>query len=206
MDAQAKTRRFLGNMGILLPILDWIGAVVFSGWSWNVLSISATHYAGSYLVFEGLMCVTGVFLIFYEGYDIRDKWFSRIAGIGGLILAFFPCAIEGGTIKNYFMLPANVTNIIHLIGAGVFFSSLFVIIFFQFTKTGGNITPQKIKRNRIYRICGVIMLSAIIAGFGSSTLFGLQGILYLGESIALEAFGISWRVKGEAMMKDMPES
>jgi len=201
MDAQARTRRFLGYMGILLPTLDWVGAVVFSGWVWNVPSISATHYAGSYLVFESLMCVTGVFLLYYDGYDIRDKWLARIAGIGGLALAFFPCALPDYPVKNFFMLPANVTNVIHLAGAGVFFIFLFIIIFFQFTKSGGKMTPQKVRRNLVYRVCGIVMLFALVAGFGASALFSIQGVVYLGEKIALEAFGSAWLVKGEAVQQ-----
>jgi len=78
---------------------------------------------------------------------------------------------------------------------------------FLFTKSGDRITPRKRTRNGIYKVCGAIML-ACIALIGlyywwldDTLLSALKPVFWL-ESIALWAFGISWFVKGETLLRD----
>lgn len=82
---------------------------------------------------------------------------------------------------------------------------------FQFTK-GSSKTPQKKKRNLIYRGCGVtIFISLLIIGLyflylekEYPFLTKYKPVFWL-ESIALLAFGISWLVKGDTLFKDSDE-
>ena len=74
------------------------------------------------------------------------------------------------------------------------------------TPTAPNDAAKKI-RNRIYRICGVVIL-ACIALIGlyfwlprDTGISAIKPVFWL-ESIALWAFGISWFVKGETFWKD----
>lgn len=83
---------------------------------------------------------------------------------------------------------------------------------FLFTRTHPNQvpTPQKIWRNRIYRICGYLIIACIflLAAIENKWLPEIKysvddfPFFLLGESIALTAFGISWLIKGAVFMRD----
>jgi len=86
-----------------------------------------------------------------------------------------------------------------------------VMSLFQFTKSnsdGTNMTLNKIKRNRMYRICGRVIFGSLGAAFPvlliPSVREGTEGfrLLYWLESLMIRAFGISWLVKGEALLAD----
>jgi hypothetical protein len=78
---------------------------------------------------------------------------------------------------------------------------------FLFTKSFGKMTPEKKKRNRVYRICGVIMLVSIIGipidGIPAiyDRIKSIKPTLIL-EFLALTSFGISWLTKGEFILAD----
>jgi hypothetical protein len=105
------------------------------------------------------------------------------------------------------MAPQHITNIIHLISAGLFFSSLIFLIGFQFTKTGeGNtISPgsRKWRRNILYRTCAAVMLGALVIGFGGSSLFAMRYFVIAGEAVALWAFALAWLTKGGLVLRDV---
>jgi hypothetical protein len=200
----------LGFFGVLLPIVDALSAILFGGISF-LPSISSTHYFNSYLLFEGLVFCTGLFLICYHGYDVRDKWLTTVAGIGAVILTLSPCKYEPSTYSdahNWLMLPMSVTNVLHLVGAVVFFVLLFVIIEFQFPQTSRSsyVRPGTTKstRNILYRILGVVMLLGMVYAFlpGDWGNIGYFGRTYIGEAIALWSFGVAWLVKGKLFLRD----
>ena len=68
-------------------------------------------------------------------------------------------------------------------------------------------TPEKKKRNRIYRIFGIIMAVSVI-GIPIDSIPAVHDLIgYLKptiilEAIALVSFGISWLTKGEFILKD----
>ncbi len=77
----------------------------------------------------------------------------------------------------------------------------------SFTSLGCTPTPQKRDRNKIYVVCGVIMLAcialiAVYHVFLEDT--GISSIkpVFLLETLALWAFGFSWITKGEWLRKD----
>ena len=91
--------------------------------------------------------------------------------------------------------------------AALLFLTLSYFALFLFTKSGGDPTPAKLVRNRIYRFCGVVML-ACIAGIGiyhafldHTALSRLNPVFWL-ETFALWSFGISWFIKGETLWTD----
>jgi hypothetical protein len=205
-----RLRNFLGVAGFLLPVLSLVCNLVF-GRGYNpsgvLTSISATHYSIAYLLFEGLMILVGGFLLYYEGYDVKDDKVTRLAGIGALVLAYFPCALDGAETRNPIMLPQSITNPIHLAGAALFFGTLVYLIAFQFTKTGEGNTVQpksrKWRRNILYRTCSMIMLVALVIGFGGKSVFGWRYSVFVGEWIALWAFSLSWLTKGGLVLPDV---
>jgi hypothetical protein len=208
-DQSSVLRQVLGFCGMAMPILDWFFAVVFGRGSnppgFIIPSISATHYYSSYALFECLVFGVGLFLICYQGYDIKDKRLSTAAGVGAIALVLFPCSLPGAEVNNFLMLPMAVTGVVHAVGALLFFGMLFWILEFQFTKKSGTIgTPRKRARNILYKVSGWVMLGGLVLGFGCNALFGryFGGFVYLGEFISLEAFGIGWLVKGGLFLRD----
>ena len=98
---------------------------------------------------------------------------------------------------------------VHFISAAVFLLILAYFSIFLFTKTGGKpITPEKKKRNLIYRICGytiiacLVLLAIYFAVPGLKTKFSSFSPVLIFEALALWAFGFSWVVKGEFILKD----
>ena len=75
-----------------------------------------------------------------------------------------------------------------------------------FTKGVAKPTPQKKKRNIVYKVCGYIMLACILLIFLNFLIKPQLGDLkpvFCLETIALWAFGISWLTKGEFLLKDV---
>jgi hypothetical protein len=97
----------------------------------------------------------------------------------------------------------------HYITSGIFFAVLAYMSIFLFTKSSGDMTPQKRKRNRIYRVCGIVMAVAVIGipidGIPAvHELVGAYKPTLILEIIALVSFGISWLTKGEFILEDKP--
>jgi len=205
-----RLRNFLGIMGMLLPALSLVFNIGF-GRDYNppgaLTSISATYYSITAVLFIGLVFGTGLFLLIYDDYDVKDRVVTIIAGIGAIALVVFPCALPGARTWNLVMLPQSVTNVIHLASALLFFGSLIFMIGFQFTRTGEGMTVQpgsrKWRRNILYRVCATVMLASLVIGFGGARLFGIPHLVYIGETIALEAHGVAWNTKGGMWLRDL---
>ena len=212
-DDMRRLRNFIGVLGMLLPFLTLAFNLGF-GRGYNppgvFTSISATHYSSAYIFFEGIVCISSGFLLFYRGYDIgisRDRVASIIAGIGGFTLVLSPCKLEGAETRNFVMAAQDATNVFHLIGAGVFFACLVYIVGFRFVRTGegGTVQPgsRKWRRNILYRVSAVAMAVALAIGFGGSRLFGFPYLVFIGESVALVVHGIAWCTKGGMWLRDV---
>jgi len=82
-----------------------------------------------------------------------------------------------------------------------------------FTRTNPKLapTPQKLARNRIYRTCGYVMLVCILMIAvlkltpGTDTWVRNYKVVFWFEAAAVAAFGVSWLVKGEAILGDKSE-
>lgn len=184
-----KLRNTLGVMGVILPLLILISLCTVPQ------SISATYYTQASVFIIGIVTCVGVCLLQYDGYDVTDKWLATVGGVGALLLVLCPCDV--GVRYNAFNIPVLVSNIVHLMGAGVFFLAMIIISVWQFTKTKElKPTGRKLKRNVLYVTCGIVMGAALIWGF-------TIGQLFIGESIALWAFGLSWLTKGGMILKDV---
>lgn len=197
-----RLRQFIGILGMGLPFVLLIGTWILS------ISIqpSISFYYGTDMrnILEGVLFVTGVFLICYFGYDWRDTIMSWIAGFAALGIALFPCTIPG------------LVSTTHYVCAAIFFLSLavFCLWLFPMTKKDGSKTQRKTYRNRLYRICGLTILAVLVLIAVWDIFFeknppawstGLHPVFWL-ESIANLAFGLSWLVKGGVVMRDLPKS
>lgn len=105
---------------------------------------------------------------------------------------------------------AAFVGYLHFASGTVLFVSLSVIALWLFRRTSPDSppTPRKLVRDRIYLICGIVMVASLaLAGlaelpFGAG-LSHLNPVFWM-ESAAIVAFGVSWLVKGQAVLPDEP--
>ncbi len=193
-------RKAVGFLGLLLPFALLAGNwVIFSGSLQQ--SVSDYYYTGMRGVLVGGLGVIGAFLLAYHGYDRWDSLFTNAAGVGAVGVALFP------TPPNNPSTAASIVGDFHFAFGSVMFASLIVIALWLFRKTGlGGRTHAKQLRDRVYLICGLIMLvSLALAGIVSlpfaAGLNSLHPVFWL-ETIAIAAFGVAWLVKGQAILAD----
>ncbi len=208
-------RRNIGILGIALPFLLIIGSAVFYNCCSIQVSISQYYHSGMRDLFVGILAFVAIFLFSYRGYNNLDRISGIIAGLGALGVAFFPSLMFqlSGDCLNKCVVSNDWKTIVHLISAFVFFITIALISIFLFTRTSNKegyiITREKIIRNKVYRICGIIILVSlaliilykILLMHKYPVIDNLRPIFWL-ETIALIAFGISWLVKGEATLTD----
>jgi hypothetical protein len=190
-------RKAVGWIGILLPAVLPLGAVLIFGEDSIRSNISIYYYSGMRDVFVGALCSIALFLFFYKGYNKWDNHIANIAGLFALGIAFFPTVPDG---------PYDIPATIHFICAATFFAILAIMSIYFFTRTKPEPTRQKLIRNKIYIICGLVM----VASAGAVPLFLLflkqkwpdSTFVFWAETVALEAFGISWLTKGGTLYPD----
>lgn len=204
-----RIRNLCGFLGVSLPWLALFSSGIAehpgNDWWW---SISATYYQSPALV--GVLVPAALVLISYIGYDNTDNFLTSLAGIFGLGIVLFPCKVSwipDGTPVGFFQMPVEMSHMVHVACAGLFFLTIAINSIFQFTKSGPTMTDRKKIRNRIYRICGYGMLAAELA-FVVLRWLGAPGYtIMIIEIILLHLFGFAWLVKGEAFpfLNDKPE-
>jgi hypothetical protein len=175
-----------------LPVIVVILSLAFGYGFPN--SISATYFVPSCVTpFMIILGSAGVLLMCYRGYNIVDNLLNTAAGIFAWCICLFPCAAKSGNIGT-FQLMANTSDIIHMISALLFFGILAYNSLFQFTKGSDNPTPNKKKRNIIFRICGIGMALSFVF-MVPVMMLGIYGGIWAIETVALFFFGISWLTK-----------
>jgi hypothetical protein len=198
-----RLRKSLGILGMMLPLIVLALSCIF-GYGLPD-SISATYYLPTCIVpFMIILGAAGILLVSYSGYDQQDNIICTIAGIFAFGICLFSCTTEDLIIRwpwlvelnkvGTFQLSPDISGILHNICAIGFFALLAYNSLFLFTKTNGKITNNKKKRNKIFRTCGIIMTIAFVAIVPVS-IFEIWGGVWLIETIALFAFGISWLTK-----------
>ncbi|MBI2966218.1 MAG: DUF998 domain-containing protein [Bacteroidetes bacterium] len=213
-------RKAIGILGIMFPVILIAGAYIMQFCEPIQSSISCYYHTVMRNVFEGVLWVFAVFLLFYR-YEKTDNVATTAAGFCALGVALFPTLVRNCSTCDYLCssscMTENCREVIgrfHLTFASLFFLILSWISLFLFTKTDKTKKPtlMKIRRNRVYIVCGIIMLVCIV----------LIGIYFLClktkypwldkcnpvfwlEAAALWSFGISWIVKGDTILKDKTE-
>ena len=201
-------RRLIGFLGILLPIVLILGGWLFAK-DQIQQSISLYYYSNMRDFLVGILFVVALFLMTYKGTYVIDNVITTITGIAGLCVAIFPCFNELYETQRVgiFQMYPDKSNIIHLTFASLFFILLAINSIFLFTRKSNPVTPQKLKRNKVYVICGIIILACFLGliicmlTLTQEQKFDSKIILIL-ESVALWAFGVSWLVKGETIFTD----
>ncbi len=202
-------RRFIGVLGIALPIIVVLGGFVEDGFVIQG-SISGYYYTNMRDFFVGLLCIVALFLISYQGYEKVDNMVGNLSGIFALGMVFFPTAMYSGKVVKVgmFLINDNISEYIHLTFGTLFFLALSYNSMFLFTKRQpGKLNREKKRRNFIYRLCGIVMILSILCLiiykiFMRETLISKMYPTLIFESIALIAFGVSWLIKGNTFFKD----
>jgi hypothetical protein len=190
-------RKAVGWIGVLLPFTLMLGYFVIFHGEKIQSSISDYYYTGMRDVFVGALCGEALFLFFYRGYDKLDDWAGNIAGFFAIGIAWFPTTEFG---------PENLIGIIHFVCATMFFLILAGFSLFLFTKKGSAPTQQKLTRNKIYIVCGLIMIACLISIVIYYNFINVDKskstFVFWAETVALVAFGISWLTKGGTLYPD----
>lgn len=189
-----RLRAILGWLGMLLP---WIvlGLCLIFGYGMPD-SISATYYIAPCITpFMIILGSASILLICYQGYDKQDDVVCTLAGVFALGICLFPCFSSIDKVGT-FQIPSNISGWLHNLCAFAFFLLLAYNSFFLFTKSGANPTKNKLKRNIIFRVCGIGMLASFVLII-PVTIFHIYGGIWVIEAIALAFFGISWLTKSD---------
>ena len=183
-----RLRAIIGWLGMLLP---WIVVFLIG---YFPKSISATWYTNACTPFMIILGSASFLLISYKGYGILDDVILSCAGVAGLGICLFPCAISPEVESvGAFMINSDISNIIHIGCAIVFFGLLAYNSLFLFTKSGGELTKKKKARNIIYRVCGVGMIGSFLIMLLPN--FAIK--VWLLETVALFFFGVSFLTKAD---------
>ena len=189
-------RRAVGALGVALPLLLSLGCLAFGACGGIKDSISDYYATEMRDVLVGVLFAIGWFMFSYSGYDRRDDIAGNLACLFALGTALFPNSS-----------PSKLISTLHFVSAAGMFLVLSYFAFFLFTKSSGSPTDEKKRRNTIYRICGVVMLSCIvliplsILVLSDAFVAAVKPVFWL-ETLALWAFGVSWFIKGETLWKD----
>lgn len=199
-------RKAVGIIGFALPFVLAIGTIVVQDKGIQP-SISAYYYTDLRNIFVGSLCAIGVFLMSTRGYPEpkltaslpKDHIAGILASIFAIGVAFFPTT------------PAHehptVIGGIHLTFAALLFLTLAYFCLKLFTRTAGNPTRQKLKRNIVYRVSGYTILASILLiavaaiPLINAVVEHLNPRFWL-ESLAILAFAVAWLTKGEVILKD----
>ncbi|TAE34849.1 MAG: hypothetical protein EAZ91_00070 [Cytophagales bacterium] len=217
-------RNLIGLCGMLLPLI--LAAITSRSGSDALVepSLSDYYYTNTGEIFVVILSMLAVFLFTYQGYG-REKVWSFIAGLGAMGVAFFPTEApfsartafsihtprRGDQIPQFFGLIEW-----HFVFAALFFiaAAIVAIVYFPRLKPGESETrddgklSQKGIRNRVYRISGWVMLACVV---GIALYFGIRSseqpfkgfpVIFVLETIAVEAFGIAWITKGQTLWPD----
>jgi len=202
-------RRVIGILGAVLPVGLFLGGrLIFDVGLQN--SLSHYYHTGMGDVFVGILFVIGFFLLSYHGYGPVDRWAGNLACLFAAGVALFPTSAAGATGF------ARTAGIIHYVSAVALFASLIFFSGYLFRKTAPGHVPQgrKVWRNHVYLGCAVVMTVSMLAVLLSKLTLPdptpdspfWRRPVFWGEAIAIEAFAVSWLVKGEALrfLNDVP--
>lgn len=198
-------RKTIGLLGTLLPFVLYLGAVIIFQTGMES-SISSYYHTGMRDVFVGTLFVIGFFMFSYKGYDRADDIAGDLCFIFAVGTALFPVAPDNPVSGD-----ARVIGYIHFAFAALLFLTLSYFSLFLFTKTDKKQSPtrKKLQRNKVYQVCGYTMIICLVL-IGiyyllpdkvSSPMEVCNPIFWL-EAAAVVAFGISWLIKGETLLKD----
>jgi len=125
------------------------------------------------------------------GFNLDNK-LSTLAAIAAVSVAVFPTTSDASVPSR----SEHNIGIVHGISAAVLFILLAVFALFLFPRGSSAMTPEKKRRNVLYRTCGGIMGVAILLMVVWRDPPESWHVFLALETVCVVAFGVSWLVKG----------
>jgi cell division protein FtsW (lipid II flippase) len=208
-------RNLIGFSGMLLPLALVMTTARGEGDKFVQPSISDYYYTSNGDVFVVLLSVVGIFLFTYKGYQWKERVLTIIAAVSAVGVSFSPTASRWANSISIHQLHKKVPLWFgverHFIFAATFFLCIAIICLVYFPKTNkeslkkndGNKTA-KAKRNILYKICGWTIIASLLLLVLYSVLQPATTIpvIFILETVAIEAFGLSWITKGQTLWPD----
>jgi hypothetical protein len=203
-------RAFIGLTGIIMPIALITFDSLLSHRFAVLGSLSVYYHTGVRDIFVGSLCAVSVFLITYKVFERNlDNTLSVVAGIAAMVIAFFPTSRPAGSSLPLTPFQAYAGEhrvaVVHYTAAAVFMLAL-VIISFTFGAREGKRLQQRgaVQAKfspRFWRWfhwgCAIAILLSAAFIVVTQTLHVYDAYsLFIGETVAVFAFGVSWLAKG----------
>jgi hypothetical protein len=190
-------RKAIGWIGTLLPVVLVAGDAAFSSGPLPN-SISGYYYTPMRNILVGTLCVFGVFLLIYDVGVFSHRWFTNMAGVGVLGVAFFP----GSPAITNLTTTEEVIGNVHVVFAGVAFVGFLLTTWcFSRADSDGPDAPAPSRDAVIfYRACAGVMLvfefASGAANFLSLSVQNATFVLFISEALVIITFGIAFLIKG----------
>jgi len=208
-DTYRRIRKSIGYLGVSLPILLILFALIPFFQTSIQPSISHFYYTNLREIFTGTLCAVGLFLVRYKGFGNKKWWrndnlLTNIAGVMAFGVALVPTDPIAPATRTTTLIPYdwNFLGGLHFTFAGTLFLSFSILSICVFT-LGQNrdkgIPKSIFNENNIYRICGysIILFIAMIPICNALKLFTYSTLVF--EALSLFSFGIAWLIKGRAL-------
>ena len=183
-------RRTIGIIGLSLPFVLMLGNYLYFGGDIVLPSISQYYHSPMRDVFVGGLISIACFLFFYSGYGKQDRAAGILAGFLALGVVFFPTSSSATSGDGQF----------HGFFAITLFIVLAVISIFDFPrKRPGNPKRPTDTLQVIWGCVAAVCGYYIARGFAKSEGY----FVFIAESIALIAFGVSWFTEGLDLKKEI---
>lgn len=216
-DTQKRLAALIGWVALGMPIVLAIGGLILSlfGLGEFTESLSAFYYEEVLLgdFFVGCLMFLGAVMFAYQGWHSKIATLASFCGICIFLVALFPAdgwilldEVSDNRFTGFTVFEA-VSDQVHLWASVVVFLILAWFCFFVFTRVkpdqidaNGELIATKRSRNRLYRISGTIILVSIsLTGLAftlDEQIVRQYRLIYLGETICLLTYGVSWMVHG----------
>ena len=220
-------RKIVGAIGILLPFVLRIGISFFN--HEIPYSISSYYYSPMRNILVASLCALGVFLVAYKGYDSLDSRITNVAGGAAIGVALFPTSdpsFSPAWVGHLHPVFATVAMLSLGLMALQFTQTgpagdqtatgrakpgwrqdvkrMWLALLFRYRNPDNT---RKLERNRIYSACAWLILLGVVLGgaqnFWPESVKQVTQWLFWFEALAVVAFGFSWFVKGETILKDV---
>ncbi len=205
----AKTlQMIMGTIACSLPFVLVITVYILGDNTPYQPSISDFFFTKAKVPFIGSLWAVGMFMFAYKGYldnkRISDNAISNVLGFCAIAIAVFPTDPENADLSTI--------GILHLVFAGTFFIILGYMSYFRFTLSNqalGSLKAPKIRRNFVYKLCGILLFLSLLCMVIYLILESLEVIpvfkhvIFWCETAGLLAFGVSWLTKAELIFPDL---
>ncbi len=187
-----KMRFGIGLIGVSFPFMLVLANVIGGGGI--VLEDSISDYYDNNVagdIFIGILFALGFFLSSYRGENKREGVLATFAAVLAFMTALFPTTSMITWVR-----------MVHWIAASSMFL-IFVYFAFLFYRQ-----ENSILRKKTYLFCAILMLVGmlfigIMKILGNFHIFEFDKATYIGEAVALFAFGVSWINKTEVQLADL---